>query len=201
MNIRGFSRKRRESRPRLGKHGLARWNGSPARSVWIDEPAALTRVQAPFLGGFPLPAGAVRDPTRLRVVGPQGRPVSAQIYAINRRPAGDVEWVHVAFLAYVPAQPTTTYRSDDRGPWPAPTRPLRLEDGPPQIVVDPGLLRAERPEQRFAGPGRVSVDSNGDDRFDDAERGDRWRRPEDLGHGRQNLQRNNGSDEAADGAH
>ena len=72
----------------------------------VQETAGVARTQDPCRNGVPLVPGAVTDEKKLRLLDDKGAEVPAQFRVINRRPAGDIEWVCVAFLADV--RPTGT---------------------------------------------------------------------------------------------
>jgi len=88
----------------------------------VREGEGVTRVMSPVNSGVPLPKGAVKETSQLRLLDAEGKPVLASIEARNRW-LGDksLKWVTVHFLTSVPAGKSTTYTLTDK-PGPAARR-------------------------------------------------------------------------------
>lgn len=138
-------------------------------ALTVREPAGVARVQDPCRSGIPLAPGALTDAAKLRLLDAGGREVPAQFRVINRRPAGDVEWVCVSFLADVPANGSAVYRLTDGGPAKAPDNPLAVKQSDSAIEVITGPLKLLLPKTALAGLGQVWLDRNADGRFADDE--------------------------------
>jgi len=128
-------------------------------ALTVRETAGVARTQDPCRSGIPLVPGALTDPAKLRLLDAAGAEVPAQFRVINRRPAGDVEWVCVDFLANVPASGAVVYRLTDSGPAKtAVDRPVTVEDKADKITVaNGGDLKLVIPKKVFAGLGEVSL--------------------------------------------
>jgi hypothetical protein len=131
----------------------------------VAEPAGLARATDPCRTGIPLAPGSLTDEKKLRVVDEKGAEVPSQCRVINRRVAGDIEWVSVAFLADVPAKGTVTYRLSDTGPGKAVDKPVTVKDGRSEMTVVNGPLKLVLPKKEFAGLGEVWLDRDGDGKF------------------------------------
>ena len=124
----------------------------------VEETAGVARVADPCRSGIPLVPGAVKDETKLRLLDAKGGEVPAQFRVINRRPAGDIEWVCVDFLADVPAKGTAVYHLTDSGPAKAVDKPVKVEDAADAITVTTGPLKLVVSKSKFLGLGEVSLD-------------------------------------------
>ena len=136
----------------------------------VEEPAGVDRVKDPCRTGVPLVPGALVDGKKLRLVDDKGAEVPAQFRVINRRPAGDIEWVCVDFLADVKANGTVTYHLRDDGPAAKMAALVRVEPGAESLSVTSGPLRLVIPRKIFAGLGEVWLDRDGDGAFGEDER-------------------------------
>src|SRR5688572_22347605 len=82
----------------------------------VEESSGVRRVAEPVTFGVPLPKGLVRDTVRLRLYGPDGKPVAADFRVVNRwwgdssTQVASVQWVHGDFFADVAARGHSTYR-------------------------------------------------------------------------------------------
>ena len=124
----------------------------------VQETAGVARVADACRSGIPLAPGAVTDEKKLRVTDDKGAEVPAQFRVINRRPAGDIEWVCVDFLADVPAKGTAVYHLTDSGPAKAVDKPIKVEDGADAITAVSGPLKLVVSKSKFLGLGEVSLD-------------------------------------------
>ncbi len=115
--------------------------------ITVEEAAGVARVAEPVTFGVPLPKGLVRDLARLRLYGPQGKPVPAAFRAVSRwwddaaTQTTSVRWIHADFFADVGPRARAVYRlraSDE--PEPAPLGPIRVETSAGQIRVRTGPL-------------------------------------------------------------
>ncbi|MCG3179131.1 MAG: hypothetical protein BIFFINMI_01462 [Phycisphaerae bacterium] len=127
----------------------------------VEEPAGVARVADPCRSGIPLVPGAVIDEKKLKLTDDKGAEVPAQFRVINRRPAGDIEWVCVDFLADVPAKGTAVYHLTDGGPA-KPVEPgVKLEETDDAITAVTGPLKLVISKKKFQGMGEVSIDPDG----------------------------------------
>jgi hypothetical protein len=126
---------------------------APARSpssipLTVQETAGVAREGEVVANGIPLPRSLdLRDPARLAVVDPAGRPVPAQFDVLARWNAGredgraPIEWLLVAFPATVAANQSARYRlvtDGSAGPNPPPPHPLRLSRQGEAVTIDTG---------------------------------------------------------------
>ncbi|MFL6197040.1 MAG: hypothetical protein ACJ75H_22835 [Thermoanaerobaculia bacterium] len=124
-------------------------NSVPARiPLTVRETAGVARSAEVVRSGVPLPRSlGVRDLNGLAVVGPDGKPVPAELHALARWNAGrddasaPVQWLLAVFPATVAARASAVYTlvvGGAAGPNPAPASPLRLTQKGDRIVVDTG---------------------------------------------------------------
>ena len=123
------------------------------------------RRDAPVRGGIPLPAGAVRDTGRLRLLDPQGRDVPLQSDALAYWPDRSVQWALVDFLAR--ARTAGAYRllSPQRRARPTPTA-LRVRESKRRITVVTGPLKFTVLKQGGGWLHEAWLDSTGQGCFD-----------------------------------
>jgi hypothetical protein len=124
----------------------------------VQETAGVARVQDACRSGIPLAPGVAKDTEKFRVTDEKGGEVPAQFRVINRRPAGDIEWVCVDFLADVPAKGTAVYHLTDAGPAKAVEKGVKVDDGADAITVSTGPLKLVVSKKKFLGLGEVSLD-------------------------------------------
>jgi hypothetical protein len=133
----------------------------------VEETAGSARVAEPVTFGVPLPKGAVRDPARLVLYGPGGKPVPAAFRVVNRwwddaaTQLPSIQWIHADFFAEVPAAGRSVYRlrlSDV--PSPVPPASLRVETKDDRITVHTGTLTftVNRTGPLLEAPGLRDVD-------------------------------------------
>lgn len=124
-------------------------NSVPARiPLTVRETAGVARSAEVVRSGVPLPRSlGVRDLNGLAVVGPEGRPVPAELHVLARWNAGrddasaPVQWLLAVFPATVAARGSAVYTlvvGGAAGPNPAPASPLRLTRKGDRVVVDTG---------------------------------------------------------------
>jgi hypothetical protein len=133
----------------------------------VQETAGVARVAEPVTFGVPLPKGLLTDTAKLRLIGPEGKPVAADFRVVNRwwndaaTQAASIQWVHCDFFASAPARGRTVYRlrsTDEEGPAP----PAKLEVTPvgDDVSVSTGPLRftVHRKGPLLDGPGLRDTD-------------------------------------------
>ena len=59
----------------------------------VEETVGVNRAAEPVTTGVPLPKGMLRDEERLRLIGPDGKPVPAYFRVVNRWWTDPVFWV------------------------------------------------------------------------------------------------------------
>jgi len=116
--------------------------------VTVEETAGIRRAAEPVTFGVPLPKGLLRETERLRLYGPDGKPVPAAFRAASRwweDAAGQnssLRWVHADFFADVAARGRAVYRvklSDDDAPAPASALVVKTEGD--TVIVDTGAVQ------------------------------------------------------------
>jgi hypothetical protein len=133
----------------------------------VQETAGVARVAEPVTFGVPLPKGLLTDTAKLRLIGPEGKPVAADFRVVNRwwndaaTQVASIQWVHCDFFASAPARGRTVYRlrsTDEEGPAP----PAKLEVTPvgDDVSVSTGPLRftVHRKGPLLDGPGLRDTD-------------------------------------------
>ena len=143
----------------------------------VEEPAGVARRSEPMTAGVPLPRGLIKDISRLRLSGPDGRLVPAAFRVVNRwSDDGSVQWIHADFLADVAARGRTVYHlrlSED--PAPQPPQVLRVDVQGDVVRVNTGVAEftVHRTGPFLNGPGLKNVDLilRSDERF---YRASRW---------------------------
>jgi hypothetical protein len=113
----------------------------------VRETAGVARTGEVLRSGVPLPRSlGARDTRDLAVLGPDGKPVPAELHVLARWNAGKedvsapIQWLLVAFPSTVPARGSAVYTlaAGEGGPNPPPPAPLRLTRQGRQVVVDTG---------------------------------------------------------------
>lgn len=133
----------------------------------VEEAAGRARRTEPVTFGIPLPKGLVRDPARLVLHGPDGKPVPAAFRVVNRwwddaaTQVPSIQWVHADFFADVAAGGRAVYRlklSD--APSPAPPGTLRVEAKDDRVTVHTGPLEftVQRTGPLLDAPGLRGLD-------------------------------------------
>lgn len=133
----------------------------------VQETAGIERVAEPVTFGVPLPKGLLNDTAKLRLHGPDGRPVAADFRVVNRwwsdaaSQVSSIQWVHCDFFASVPAKGSTVYhlRTGDAAP-PEPPAKLEVTSSGGDILVSTGALRftVHRTGPLLDGPGLSGAD-------------------------------------------
>jgi hypothetical protein len=113
------------------------------------ESAGIPRRDEPVTLGLPLPRGAVREPSDLRLTDAGGTALPLQAEAADRWPDGSVRWALLDFCVTVPAGAEARYHvhEDHRAEPLSPASPVRVrttergifvDTGPAQFVIDRG---------------------------------------------------------------
>lgn len=113
----------------------------------VEESAGVARAAEPITTGVPFLRGVMRDTSRLRLYGPDGKLVPAAFRAVNTwwddsaTQAPSAQWVHVDFFADVAAHGRAVYhlRISDELP-PPPPAALKVETDAENIKVDTGAV-------------------------------------------------------------
>ena len=116
----------------------------------VQEHAGRTRVGNPVNSGVPLPKGAVKDVSELRLLDAAGNPVLASIEPRCRwLKDNSLKWVTVHFLADVAADGEKTYRlsTSDAA---SPKNPIEIDVGDSRITVKTGAATFVVPTDRLA---------------------------------------------------
>ncbi len=122
--------------------------GSNRIALTVRETGGVARSGEVLRSGIPLPrALGLRDPARLAVVDPAGKPVPAEFEVLARWSGGrddraaPIEWLLVSFPAAVGAGKSAVYHlvtDGSAGANPAPAAPLKLTREGNRITVDTG---------------------------------------------------------------
>lgn len=136
--------------------------------------AKVDRHGEPVTAGLPLPAEAVYDLSRLRLVDKKGKPVSAQFRSLSkwwyekhskkRNPSH--KWVLLDFQADVPAKGISYFRLEKTESQALPSTRLHIFDRKGEVTVDTGKLKfrvSKNSGNMFDG---VWLDINGDHTYD-----------------------------------
>ncbi len=135
----------------------------------VKETSGTALAAHPVTLGIPLPEGARQDLRGFRVLGPDGRPVPAQISPLLRWWAkdGSVRVAQATFLADVAAGGTAQYTLDDAGSAQV-SGPLTVVDGADRVTVVTGPLRFT--VRKGSGVlDQAWLDRDGDGAFSDGE--------------------------------
>lgn len=109
----------------------------------VVEPAGVGREQWPVTQGVPLPRGAARDTETIRILGPDGGELPAQIRATSYWEDDSIRWVLVDFQLDIKAHEELTLWLE-YGPEVERREvedPLTVEEDDQTIAVDTGVLR------------------------------------------------------------
>ncbi|MFO7898465.1 MAG: sugar-binding protein [Planctomycetota bacterium] len=103
-------------------------------------------------GGVPLPIGALKDASTLRVADSTGQPAPAQFTVLNRWPAdGSIRWVLVQFPAKIAGEQTLKYTlTTGRAKPPAHPHRVRIAEQDGSYQVDTGVMRLAVKKKNFA---------------------------------------------------
>lgn len=137
----------------------------------VQNPSADAVKDWPVSSGVPFPQGALDSVAHLRLVGPDGRERPVQAQSLARWPDGSVKWALLSFRADVPAGANADYALEF-GAKVQPARPtsgLSVEEGEGRVLVVTGPLQIQISKSQFELPGKVWLDTNGDQRFADDE--------------------------------
>ena len=116
--------------------------------------------QVPVWTGVALPAGAVNDPSRLRLADAEGRPVPAQFDVQARWADGSCKWVLLSLLAG-PEATAFVLTEDASLPAPEPDRPVCVLPDTHRFKVITGALEFDLNRHGFTGPAQVMLDVDG----------------------------------------
>jgi hypothetical protein len=111
-------------------------------NLTVQERLGVARVNEPVTSGVPLPKGAVEDPKAFRLLDASGQVVPATfVPATYWWPTKSIKWVHVNFLASVPAKGAATYTLETGAPGPEAKTPLSVEKNEAGYTVSTGPLK------------------------------------------------------------
>ena len=111
-------------------------------TLTVREPVGLARRAEPVTSGVPLPEGAVRGATRLRLANADGRSVPCQFTVQARWPDGSVKWVLLDFQTDVSARGTVRYTlAETGGRDPAPEGAVVARETEQGVELDNGGIR------------------------------------------------------------
>jgi hypothetical protein len=135
--------------------------------ITVQETAGVARVAEPVTFGVPLPKGLLTDTAKLRLYGPDGKPVAADFRVVNRwwndaaTQVASIQWVHCDFFPSVAAHGRAVYhlRPGDEEP-PAPAAKLDVTRNGHDVLVSTGPLKftVHRTGPLMDGPGFSAAD-------------------------------------------
>jgi hypothetical protein len=112
----------------------------------VSEPGDGPRHAFPASASVPLPRGLVREPGGLWLAAPDRHATLLQTGVLGRWPDGSLRWIHLDFLADVPAGGHATYTlHDGKAPPIGPSAHLRSEVRQGARAIDTGRLHATVP--------------------------------------------------------
>lgn len=121
--------------------------------VTVEERAGVRRAAEPVTFGVPLPKGLLRETERLRLYGPDGKPVPAAFRVASRwwddaaAQNSSIRWVHADFFADVQPRARAVYRVKLADvPVPAPPAALTVTTDADGVKVDTGALQFTVPK-------------------------------------------------------
>ncbi|MCS7023284.1 MAG: hypothetical protein NZV14_00660 [Bryobacteraceae bacterium] len=133
----------------------------------VEETAGVRRVAEPVTFGVPLPRGALTDTEKLRLFGPDGKPVAADFRVVNRwwedqaAQVASIQWLHGDFQASVPAHGKLTYHlRQQEVDAPEPPGKILVTDTGGALTISTGPLQFTMPRQGHLldAPGLRGVD-------------------------------------------
>ncbi|MBW8886695.1 MAG: hypothetical protein JF616_02960 [Fibrobacteres bacterium] len=139
--------------------------------------AAVARSGEPVTAGIPLPAGAVTDLSKLRIVDAAGKNVPAQFKALSRwwyekndlgSANPSAKWVLCDFQANAGSQAVAAYSLKDDAPSAA-TSGIKVTDAADGVTVETGPLKFIVSKKRSGPFESLWLDSDGNGQFSDAE--------------------------------
>jgi len=129
------------------------------------------RIDQPVTSGVPLPEGAYKDVSKLRLVDGQGGEVPCQFTPTVRWFRDKtVRWVLLDFQASVPGYATRPFFLRDDGPAKPIDHPLVVQEDAQRIVVTTGPLRFAVRKSGFDLIHEAWLDAAGEGNFDEAHR-------------------------------
>lgn len=138
----------------------------------VAETSGVARERGIVTSGVPFPAGALRDPTAVRLRAEDGSPLAVQTDALARWPDGSVRWLLVDFQTPLAAgqKKKLTLSTSATGATPIPGGTLKVSHTPSRTTIDTGPLRIELDPKAFDPFGAVWLDRNSDGAFGGNER-------------------------------
>jgi len=119
----------------------------------------------PVNGGAPMPEGALSSADNCRLLDAQAQPVPAQFTELAAWPDGSIKWLLVSLVH--PGGPgvyTLEYGEEVSPPAPPPDA-VRVEQTADGLRLNNGVLQVSLSRERFAPPGEVFLDADGDGEF------------------------------------
>jgi hypothetical protein len=139
--------------------------------MMVVERHGVDRTNQPVTSGVPLPEGALRDVSKLRLVAGDGREVPCQFTpTVHWFRDRSVRWVLLDFQTSVPAYSMRPMFLRDDGPARAIENPIAVEQKEGRIVITTGPLRFAVRKKRFGLIDEAWLDESGAGNFDDAHR-------------------------------
>ena len=139
----------------------------------VREPQGIARHSWPVTSGIPFAKGALKDPSQVRLVDGQEKPVSLQTEALSRWQDGSVKWLLLDFQTSLrPKQVkrfrlTTTVTNKKLN---ATDRKLAVSRNKRGVAIDTGRLRVHLNRRSFRLLDHVWLDKNKDGKYSNDER-------------------------------
>jgi len=129
----------------------ARWPtpppGEPMRSparLELVSPALIPAPGFPLVCGIPMPPGALKDASAVRLRDASGRDLPVQARTTGLWPDGSVRWLLLNAITPAGATPGDTFRLDfNEGRGPAPSLPVKVTRRGGPLSIDTGAVRLE----------------------------------------------------------
>ena len=123
------------------------------------------RLPWPVTGGVPIPRSELSAAAKCRLLDARDRVVPAQFTELSHWPDGSVKWVLTSVLNPRGEERYTLEYGEAVSAPPPPADGVRIAKSADGLRVTTDLLQVDLSRQRFAPPGRVWLDSNGDGAF------------------------------------
>ena len=126
----------------------------------------LPRTPWPLNGGVPIPRGELTDARKCRILDARSRVFSAaQFTELSHWPDGSVKWLLVSLVKRQGGEPYTLEYGEEVALPSPPSDGIRIEESREGLRVITDRMQVDLSRQRFAPPGRVWFDYDGDGTF------------------------------------
>jgi hypothetical protein len=135
--------------------------------ITVEDTAGVSRTREPVTFGVPVPRRVLYNLARVRLYGPDGKPVPAAFRVVSRwwdDPTGQepsIRWIHADFFADVSSRGRSVYRlklSDDAQPLPAVAVRVKAESDLVNVDTGPIKFTIRKKGPFLDGPGLRNAD-------------------------------------------